>query len=208
MALRLKGGAGGEEKATIEDLDTGDHGVVAALKVARVVLSNLYNKGDQDPKFRRLRTGNPKVQARLLSQPVVVDFLLECGFVRTEHELVYNESIDVAATKAQHDRVESILRNSSPLQEMQPKPAPQPTASMIPRTSSARDTTVGKRSIKAQMMEKREREAKEKRAQEKRRRAQLLKGFEHDKAARRQPGWTAKISSANKGAQPSAQANF
>ena len=60
-------------------------------------------------------------------------------------------------------------------------------------------------SAKAQMRAKMEAMEKKKKEEAKRQRKALLKGFEQDKAARKQPGWKAKLSGANRGAAPSMQ---
>ena len=57
------------------------------------------------------------------------------------------------------------------------------------------------------MREKEEMKRKAKQAEERKRRKELLKGFDRDKEARKQPGWQAKLSGANRGAAPSAQAS-
>ena len=58
-----------------------------------------------------------------------------------------------------------------------------------------------------QFWNKEELKLKAKRAAERQRRKELVKGFAQDKEVRKQPGWQAKLSGANKGAAPSMQAS-
>jgi len=175
----------------------------AALKIARTVVKNLFQKGPSDDKFRTLKTTNPKVASKLLSQPKVVGFLIAVGFTNTGEALTYQGNIDVARLQQEFQGIDSLLR------------ALQPASSSSSSTASSQsnhnkkpyiDPTKGSgKSIKAQMRAKEELKVKAKRAAERQRRKELVKGFAQDKEVRKQPGWQAKLSGANKGAAPSMQ---
>jgi hypothetical protein len=175
----------------------------AALKIARTVVKNLFQKGPSDDKFRTLKTTNPKVASKLLSQPKVVGFLIAVGFTNTGEALTYQGNIDVARLQQEFQGIDSLLR------------ALQPASSSSSSTASSQsnhnkkpyiDPTKGSgKSIKAQMRAKEELKLKAKRAAERQRRKELVKGFAQDKEVRKQPGWQAKLSGANKGAAPSMQ---
>merc|ERR1711865_1045339 len=131
-----------------------------------------------------LKTTNPKIASKLLSQPPVVGFLLSVGFTNTGEALTYQGEIDVARLQTEFEGVTRLLQNTiqsttTTLKENKPK-------------KKYIDPTNGSgASIKAQMRAKQELKEKTKRQAEKKR--------------RKEPGWEAKLSGANKGAAPSAQ---
>lgn len=60
-----------------------------ALKTARVLISNAVDPAkSQDPKFRRLKLGNAKLQQKIFSIPVMMELLQFVGF---EHQSVEGE---------------------------------------------------------------------------------------------------------------------
>ena len=201
MSLSLNGSSStkNNQGTAFQSLQTpANDGEIGALKLARTVLKNLITKGPGDDKFRTLKTTNPKVASKLLSQPPVVGFLLSVGFTNTGEALTYQGEIDVARLQTEFEGVTRLLQNTvqsttTTLKENKPK-------------KKYIDPTNGSgASIKAQMRAKQELKEKTKRQAEKKRRKDLLKGFDTDKKARKQPGWEAKLSGANKGAAPSAQ---
>ena len=173
----------------------------AALKIARRAVYNLLHGGLSDKKFRTLN--GPKVKSKLMSQSKVVGFLIAVGFTNTGEALTYQGNIDVARLQQEFQGIDSLLR------------ALQPASSSSSSTASSQsnhnkkpyiDPTKGSgKSIKAQMRAKEELKLKAKRAAERQRRKELVKGFAQDKEVRKQPGWQAKLSGANKGAAPSMQ---
>jgi hypothetical protein len=61
-----------------------------ALKTARVLISNAVDPAkSQDPKFRRLKLGNAKLQQKIFSIPVMMELLQFVGF---EHQSVEGEA--------------------------------------------------------------------------------------------------------------------
>jgi hypothetical protein len=177
-----------------------------AMKIARTVLRNLVAKGPQDDKFRTLKTSNPKVAAKLLSQPAVVGFLTAVGFVNTGEALTFQGDIDVPRLQAECQGLDALMRSAAEnTSAAQNAAAAAATAAPAGGSAPRKPVYEGRMSAKAQMRAKMEAMEKKKKAEAKRQRKALLKGFEQDKVARQQPGWTAKLSGANKGAAPSMQ---
>lgn len=190
----------------------------AAYKLARTVVKNLLLKGAQDEKYRRLKTSNPKVAAKLLTVPAAVEFLRGVGFEQVGEELVYGKDINTAQLQCEFDGIDALLRG---VQQERGQPAGSDTTAAMAtsntenrparkNTGAARidPTLCGSRSIKAQIRAKEEAKQRALRDAQRKQRKQLMAKIQSDKEARKQPGWSAKISSANMGAQPSAQANF
>eukprot|EP00946_MAST-07B_sp_MAST-7B-sp1_P004549 g4549.t1 len=179
--------------------------VMAAMKIARTILRNLFTKGMADDKYRTLSLTNPKVAERLLSQAPVVGFLLQVGFENTGEALTFRGDIgsQLERLKKEFEGVSALLAEA--VHENAAGNANTSVATKRKIPSVFADT--GKKSIKAQMREKEEMKRKAKQAEERKRRKELLKGFDRDKEARKQPGWQAKLSGANRGAAPSAQAS-
>ena len=179
---------------------------MGAMKIARTILRNLFTKGVEDEKYRTLSLTNPKVAEKLLSQPSVVGFLLNVGFENTGEALTFRGDVgsQVARLSQEYDGLSALL--SAAVQENasgNANTAGAPAKRKMPSVFA----DAGKKSIKAQMREKEEAKRKAKSAAERKRRKELLKGFDNDKEARKQPGWEAKLSGANRGAAPSAQAS-
>ena len=177
---------------------------IGAMKIARTILRNLFTKAVENEKYRTLSLANPKVAEKLLSQPSVVGFLLEVGFTNTGDSITFKGDITshIDRLKAEFEGISSLLATA-----MQENANTANTAIPAKRKVPSAFAGAGKKSIKAQMREKEEAARKAKLIAERKRRKELLKGFEKDKEARKQPGWTAKLSGANRGAAPSAQAS-
>jgi hypothetical protein len=91
MALRLSSASGSKPfcERLVEDgrLSLGQK--TDALKTARVLISNTVDPAkSQDPKFRRLKLGNAKLQQKIFSIPVMMELLQFVGF---EHQSVEGE---------------------------------------------------------------------------------------------------------------------
>ena len=202
MALKLNGNtnknnASGTAYRTLHP-PTND-AEIAAMKIARTVIKNLFQKGINDDKFRSLKTSNPKVAAKLLSQPQVVGFLIAVGFTNTGEALSYQGDIDVDRLQQEYHGVDGLLRT------LQPATSSTSCSSSNNKKSYIDPTKGSCTSIKAQMRAKEEAKQKARRKAETQRRKELLKGFDTDKQVRKQPGWKAKLSGANRGAAPSMQ---
>jgi hypothetical protein len=210
MSLKLNGGApnatGRTGTAYASLANPSNDAEVGAYKLARTVVKNLFTKGVTDDKFRTLKTTNPKVASKLLSQPPVVGFLLAVGFINTGEALMYQGDIDVARLQQEFQGIDGLLRT------LQPSSSSSSSLSNGNSNSNKRKTYIDPTkgsgsSIKAQMRAKEEAKKKAQRAKEKKQRQELLKGFDKDKEARKKAGWSAKLSGANRGAAPSMQAS-
>ena len=176
-----------------------------ALKIARTVVKNLFTKGVSDDKFRTLKTTNPKIAAKLLSQPQVVGFLIAVGFTNTGEALTYQGDIDVDRLQQEFQGIDSLLRQQENTSSASSAASVSSSSSNNNKKAYIDPTRGTGGSIKAQMRAKEALKEKSKREAERKRRKALLKGFETDKKARKAPGWEAKLSGANKGAAPSMQ---
>jgi len=109
------------------------------MKIARTVLRNLVAKGPQDDKFRTLKTSNPKVAAKLLSQPAVVGFLTAVGFVNTGEALTFQRDIDVPRLQAEFQGLDALMRSAprtpAPPRTPPPPPPPRRRPAAAPRAS-------------------------------------------------------------------------
>jgi hypothetical protein len=159
-----------------------------------------------EDKYRTLSLGNPKVCEKLMSQPQVVGFLLQVGFENTGEALTFRGDVggQVERLRKEFEGVSALL--GAAVTENAAGDA-NAAAKTVKRKMPSVFADAGKKSIKAQMREKEEAKKKAQAAAERKRRKELLKGFDKDKEARKQPGWEAKLSGANRGAAPSAQAS-
>ena len=204
MSLRISGSSS-VAGTPIDQLLGGEctPGELAAFKLVRTVLRNLINKGPTDDKYRTLKTDNVKVAEKLLSQPRAVNFLCAVGFANTGISLHFAGEIRPEVLQESYGKLEAMLTR-----QLNQKSENDVTVSnATKKMPSIFAASSGKRSIKAKMRAKEETEKKRKMVLERKRRKQLLKGFDKDKEARKQPGWKAKLSGANRGAAPSAQAS-
>lgn len=129
--------------------------------------------------------------------------MIAVGFTNMGEALTYQGNIDVARLQQEFQGIDSLLRAL--------QPASSSSTALSQSNNNKRpyiDPTKGSgKSIKAEMRAKEELKLKAKRAAERQRRKELVKGFAQDKEVRKQPGWQAKLSGANKGAAPSMQAS-
>ena len=165
-----------------------------AFSIVVKVLRNLATKDveNSESKFRRLRTTNKTISAQLMPISSAVEFLKKVGFSAEEGAefLVFNGPIQSEKILAEVAALEKIL---------------QPLSAVVNSVSDSSNS--GSRSIKAQMRAKEEAKRKMLAEKERKERKALLKKFAADKRARKDPNWKAKVSSANLGAQPHAQAS-
>lgn len=182
---------------------------MGAMKIARTILRNLCTKGVEEEKYRTLSLGNPRVCEKLLSQPDVVGFLLQVGFENTGEALTFRGDVggQVERLRKEFEGVSALLSAAVQENAAGNANAAAAKAATAKRKMPSVFAGAGKKSIKAQMREKEEAKKKAQAAAERKRRKELLKGFDKDKEARKQPGWEAKLSGANRGAAPSAQAS-
>ena len=138
-----------------------------------------------DDKYRTLSLTNPKVAERLLSQAPVVGFLLQVGFENTGEALTFRGDIgsQLERLKKEFEGVSAQLAEAVHENAAGNANTSVATKRKIPSVFADR-----KKSIKAQMREKEEMKRKAKQAEERKRRKELLKGFDRDKEARKQPG--------------------
>ena len=83
---------------------------MAAMKIARTILRNLFTKGMADDKYRTLSLTNPKVAERLLSQAPVVGFLLQVGLrIRRGADLRGDIGSQLERLKKEFEGVSALL---------------------------------------------------------------------------------------------------
>eukprot|EP00949_MAST-11_sp_MAST-11-sp1_P001159 g1159.t1 len=168
----------------------------AAFTIVGKVLRNLATKEveDENSKYRKLRLTNATIAAKLVTVASAVEFLCKVGFVREGEEfLVFKGPVPSKEILGHVQAIGKLL---------------EPLAAVETRNSASNASYAGTtKSIKAQIRAKEEAKRKAQAEKERKERKRLLKKFDADKKARKDPNWKARVSSANMGAQPHAQAS-
>lgn len=139
------------------------------LKLLKVVLKNLADPvKSQDPKYRQLKTSNPKIQTKILPCPSALDYLKAIGFEEVEGGgLLKVENVpDLVLMKASFQEVCNALDMVSPKDEASTASAPKK-----PRVVVAVDEDEKKESFAPERLSEKQKarilmEAKEKRDRE------------------------------------------
>ena len=130
--------------AAIAQLRAAGEPGAAALAMAQKLVSNIIAKQDE-PKFRRVKTSNPKLQAALFSVPGGRELMHACGFAEEAggEELVLPASASLVTLRLRLHAIDEALKPApAPVAPPAARPTPAPAPAAPPPSAATTDMDV------------------------------------------------------------------